>query len=209
MLVTKVVGFDKLFPTLITLDIHRDNRGSFTELWQQSTENIDFKPIQSNLSVNEVAGTFRGLHFQTYFPQAKLVTVIKGKIVDFLVDVRPKSETFGKFQAFWLREGDAILVPSGFAHGFLTMCDNTIINYLVDGYRFPEHERIINVLDDKIINTNGIDNLLESVDSILDCINLELTALVMSDKDKYAPTLEEIDDVTLKFAAAINDKISR
>lgn len=205
----KVEGFDKLFPTLITLDIHRDNRGSFTELWRQTTENMDFKPVQSNLSVNEFAGTFRGLHFQTYFPQAKLVTIVKGKIVDFLVDVRPKSETFGKFQAFWLREGDAILVPGGFAHGFLTMCDNTIVNYLVDGYRFPEHERIINILDEKIMNTNGIDNLLESLDSILDSINLQLSDLVMSDKDRYAPLLEEIDDVTLKFAAAIGDLTSR
>lgn len=205
----KVEGFDKLFPTLITLDIHRDNRGSFTELWRQVPENMDFKPIQSNLSVNDVAGTFRGLHFQTYFPQAKLLTVVRGKIVDILVDVRPKSETFGKFKAFWLREGDAILVPGGFAHGFLTMCDNTIVNYLVDGYRFPEHERIINILDEKIMNTNGIDNLLESLDSILDSINLRLSDLVMSDKDRYAPLLEEIDDVTLKFAASIGDLTSR
>lgn len=209
MRVTKVVGFDKLFPTLITLDVHKDNRGSFTELWRQTSENMDFKPVQSNLSVNEFTGTFRGLHFQTYFPQAKLVTVVKGKIVDFLVDVRPKSETFGKFQAFWLREGDALLVPGGFAHGFLTMCDNTIVNYLVDSYRFTEHERVINVLDEKIMNTNGIDNLVESVQSILDLINLELNGLVMSDKDKYAPVLEEIDDVTLKFAPAIGDKTSR
>jgi dTDP-4-dehydrorhamnose 3,5-epimerase len=197
---TKINSFDKLFPTLITLDVHQDNRGSFTELWSHSFDLMDFKPIQSNLSVNTKKGTFRGLHFQTFLPQAKMVGVISGQIVDFIVDVRPKSATFGKFKAFWLRPGLSLLVPKGFAHGFVTLEDNTVVNYLVDVDRFVEHERIINILDEKIINSEVPQySILGAISDVMEDMELGLKDLIMSEKDRYAPLLEEIDDSTLKF----------
>lgn len=209
MKAVKVEGFDKLFPTLITLDIHNDNRGSFCELWRHTPDNIDFNPIQSNLSRNTCAGTFRGLHFQTFFPQKKLIHVINGRIVDFIVDVRPKSETFGKFQMFWLNAGNSLLVPAGFAHGFLTTKDNTIVNYLVDGYRFPEHERVINILDEQILHIKEPYSIIEAVRDVLEPIGCDLPNLIMSEKDRYAPLLERISDSDLKFAAPIGDLTSR
>lgn len=205
----KVKGFDKLFPTLITLDVYEDHRGSFTELWRHTPDNIDFNPIQSNLSRNASKGTFRGLHFQTFFPQSKLIQVISGRIVDFIVDVRPKSVTFGKYAPFWLNPGTSLLVPGGFAHGFLTLEDNTIVNYLVDGYRFTEHERIVNPLDTEIDHVTDGSSIVDMILDVLEPMGKDLRHLIMSDKDKFAPALNEINDSDLKFAAPIGDLTSR
>lgn len=209
MQAVKVKGFDKLFPTLITLDIHEDHRGSFAELWRHTPDNIEFNPIQSNLSRNTSKGTFRGLHFQTFFPQKKLIQVISGRIVDFVVDVRPKSATFGKYALFWLHPGNALLVPGGFAHGFLTLEDNTVVNYLVDGYRFPEHERIVNPLDGEIDHVVDGSSIIDALLDILEPLGMDLRHMIMSDKDKFAPALEEIDYNDLKFAAPIGDLTNR
>lgn len=182
--------FDGVNPTLFNLAVHKDNRGSFTELWKHGINT--FEAMQSNLSVNTKAGTFRGLHFQTFLPQGKLVSVITGGIVDYVVDVRYKSKTFGKYAAFELQPGQSLLVPKGFAHGFLTTQDNTIVNYLVDGGRFQEYERIINTLDDKILDVQSEEiSLLEDIHQKVTDLCLSLSDVIMSDKDRYAPTLSE------------------
>lgn len=195
-----IAKFDGVNPTLVNLVVHGDNRGSFTELWKKSI--YGFEPVQSNLSVNNKVGTFRGLHFQVFLPQAKLISVITGGIVDYIVDVRPKSKTFGKFAAFELVPGDSLLVPEGFAHGFLTTQDNTIVNYLVNGFRFEEHERIINALDGKIFSVDWITknnsslsakrSLLSDIHEKVSDLGLSLSDLIMSDKDRHSLSLEEL-----------------
>jgi len=115
-----------------------DNRGSFTPL---SLELFDNKWIQSNVSVNDKKNTFRGLHFQKgEFAQAKLLKVIYGEIIDYIVDLREDSEDYMKLQEFKLTRNNALLVPRGFAHGFITTEKNTIVQYLVDNVYNKESE---------------------------------------------------------------------
>jgi dTDP-4-dehydrorhamnose 3,5-epimerase len=115
-----------------------DNRGSFTPL---SLELFDKKWIQSNVSVNDKRNTFRGLHFQKgEFAQAKLLKVIHGEIIDYIVDLREDSKDYMKLQEFKLTRNNALLVPRGFAHGFITTEKNTIVQYLVDNVYNKESE---------------------------------------------------------------------
>lgn len=115
-----------------------DNRGSFTPL---SLELFDKKWLQSNVSVNDKRNTFRGLHFQKgEFAQAKLLKVIHGEIIDYIVDLREDSEDYMKLQEFKLTRNNALLVPRGFAHGFITTEKNTIVQYLVDNVYDKESE---------------------------------------------------------------------
>ena len=95
--------------------------------------------IQSNISINK-KWTFRGLHHQSgKYAQAKLISVVKGSIIDFLVDLRKNS--FEETHFFRLQAGDQVYVPKGFAHGFLALEEDTIIQYLVDSAYLPEKER--------------------------------------------------------------------
>ena len=117
-------------PILFDLGTHLDNRGSFTPL---SLNLFEKKWTQSNISVNDKRNTFRGLHFQKgEFAQAKLLKVIQGEIIDYVVDMREGSEDYMKLQEFKLTRNNALLVPRGFAHGFLTTEKNTVVQYLVD-----------------------------------------------------------------------------
>ena len=117
-------------PYVIDSLVFEDHRGSFTPL-NLSLLGKDW--LQSNVSVNKVKNTFRGLHYQNgEHAQAKLVKVIYGKIIDFVVDLRPDSPDYMKLQEFEIDVTNAILVPRGFAHGFITLEDRTIVQYLVD-----------------------------------------------------------------------------
>ena len=123
---------------LFDLGTHLDNRGSFTPL---SLNLFDKKWIQSNVSVNTKINTFRGLHFQKgEFAQAKLLKVIHGEIIDYIVDMREDSEDYMKLQEFKLTRNNALLVPRGFAHGFITTEKNTVVQYLVDNDYNKESE---------------------------------------------------------------------
>ena len=125
-------------PILFDLGTHLDNRGSFTPL---SLNLFEKKWTQSNISVNDKRNTFRGLHFQKgEFAQAKLLKVIQGEIIDYVVDMREGSEDYMKLQEFKLTRNNALLVPRGFAHGFLTTEKNTVVQYLVDNEYNKESE---------------------------------------------------------------------
>ncbi|MFT7333815.1 MAG: dTDP-4-dehydrorhamnose 3,5-epimerase [Sphingobacteriales bacterium] len=114
--------------------VFEDKRGYFFESFNKKTFadaglNIDF--IQDNQSLSG-AGILRGLHFQAPpFAQAKLVRVIKGAVVDVAVDIRKDSPTYGEYFSIELNEDNKtqLLVPAGFAHGFVTLVDNTIFSY--------------------------------------------------------------------------------
>ena len=118
----------------------RDNRGVFCPL---DLAKLDKNWVQSNVSVNPKKFTLRGLHFQkNEYAQAKLIKVISGRILDFVVDLRTVSEDYNKVFFFDMKEGDEIYVPRYFAHGFITIQENTIVQYLVDNDYSPENEGV-------------------------------------------------------------------
>mgnify|MGYP000047003190 CR=1 FL=1 len=142
---------------LIEPTIHSDERGYFLEAFRQDLleqavgHKINF--IQDNES-ESFKGTLRGLHFQSPpYTQSKLVRVIKGKILDVVVDIRKNSANFGKHIAIELSQENKkqIFMPKGFAHGFIVLSDGAIISYKVDSYYSAEHNKGI-AYDDKDIN---------------------------------------------------------
>ena len=120
-------------PKLTKSGVFSDDRGTFFPL---SIE--DPRWLQSNVSISK-KWTFRGLHHQLgETAQSKLVTVIKGRILDFVVDLREGS--FKEAYFFNMLPGDQLYVPKGFAHGFLALDEDTIIQYLVDNVYSPTTE---------------------------------------------------------------------
>ncbi|SFK62147.1 dTDP-4-dehydrorhamnose 3,5-epimerase [Methylocapsa palsarum] len=123
-----------------------DSRGSFVELFSERTfakTGFETRFIQENQSVSIETGTIRGLHFQLPpAAQSKLVRVARGSILDVAVDLRRGSPTFGRWIAETLsaKEGEQILIPRGFAHGFCTLEPETEIVYKVDSFYAPECE---------------------------------------------------------------------
>ena len=120
-------------PILTKVGVFSDDRGTFFPLGIQ-----DSRWLQSNVSISK-KWTFRGLHHQAgETAQSKLVTVIKGEILDFVVDLRKGS--FEEAFFFRMQPGDQLYVPKGFAHGFLALQEDSIIQYLVDNNYSPNTE---------------------------------------------------------------------
>lgn len=142
-----------------------DNRGSFTPM---SLSMFDKEWIQSNVSFNEKKYTFRGLHYQQgEYAQAKLVKVIHGQILDYIVDLRPESPDYMKLQEFKLTRNNALLVPRGYAHGFITTEKNTVVQYLVDNVYDKESERTLfwNTVPELEKKLMGIDLIISEKDA--------------------------------------------
>ena len=108
-----------------------DNRGSFTPFDCKEWE-------QANVSINTNKYTFRGMHYQTSPPQIKYLKVVQGSIIDILYDLETK-----EVKSFHLNTEEAILIEPNYAHGFLTLEDNTIVTYLVKGEYNPTSEHSI------------------------------------------------------------------
>ena len=144
--------------------------------------------VQDNLSVSK-KGVFRGLHYQVgSFSQAKLVRVLKGSVVDFIVDLREQSKTYGKFEFFELDDKNklSLFVPPYFAHGFLSLEDDTIFTYKCGNYYSKESEGSVNYSD------NVIRHIQNNKETIPDVIQLFLPYetemdLIISEKDRNAP----------------------
>lgn len=133
-----------------------DARGYFFEVWKQSDfdahigHHVEF--IQDNESKSSY-GVLRGLHYQKgEYSQAKLVRVIKGKVLDVAVDLRKSSPTFGKHVMVELSEDNKcqLFIPRGFAHGFLVLSPEAIFTYRVDNIYAPQHEASIRWNDETI-----------------------------------------------------------
>lgn len=138
---------------LIELVVHHDNRGEFTRTWCATSfarHGIDFCPIQGNSSVTRKRGAIRGMHFQRA-PKidAKIVRCTSGHIYDVIVDLRVASPTRGQVYTNELSpdSGTMLYVPGGFAHGFQTLSDNVVVEYLMgtdyvaelsDGFRYDD-----------------------------------------------------------------------
>jgi dTDP-4-dehydrorhamnose 3,5-epimerase len=125
---------------------HGDERGYFSEVWNRdrfAAAGLHFDWVQDNQSRSARAGTLRGLHFQTPpFAQAKLVRVLRGTILDVAVDLRRGSPWYGQHVLVELTSEawTQILVPRGFAHGFLTLEPDTEVIYKVDAPYSAAHD---------------------------------------------------------------------
>lgn len=165
-----------------------DSRGYFFESFNQRTffdqTGLDISFVQDNQSGSQ-KGVLRGLHFQYgEFAQAKLVRVLKGKVLDVAVDIRKNSPTFGKHVAVELSEDShtQFYVPRGFAHGFVVLSEEAVFFYKCDNYYNKASE-------------GGI--IYNDPDLAIDW-KLDAQELLLSEKDTRLPTLKEAAD-TLKF----------
>lgn len=137
-------------PDLLVIQprVFNDARGYFFESFNEKIMRdlgLDTHFVQDNESQSS-KNVLRGLHYQmSPYEQGKLVRVIKGKVLDVAVDIRPGSSTYGEHFALELSEENhtMMFIPRGFAHGFLTLEDNTIFSYKCDNYYHKESERSI------------------------------------------------------------------
>jgi dTDP-4-dehydrorhamnose 3,5-epimerase len=133
-------------PRIIVPKRHVDNRGWFSETFHEKRlhdSGITCRFVQDNQSSSKRTGTLRGLHFQVPpAAQAKLVSVVRGRILDVAVDVRRGSPTFGKHVSTELsaEAGLQVYVPIGFAHGFVTLEDDVVVMYKASDFYSPAHD---------------------------------------------------------------------
>ena len=161
---------------------HGDRRGFFSEVYNQralAQAGIDVEFVQDNHSLSAERGTVRGLHFQAPpFAQDKLVRVVRGAVFDVAVDLRRASPTYGRHVSAVLsaEAWNQLLVPTGFAHGFMTLEPDTEVIYKVSNYYAPEHDKGLLWNDPAL----GIAWPIPEADAIL------------SDKDRGQPRLAEL-----------------
>lgn len=159
---------------IIKPKVFEDARGHFFESFNKNVffENgLSLEFVQDNQSLSN-KNVLRGLHFQSPpYAQGKLIRVIKGSVLDVAVDIRKSSPTYGKHLVIKLSEQNKIMfyIPEGFAHGFLTLEDNTIFSYKCTNFFNKESEGSL-LWNDLDLN-----------------INWEITDPILSDKDKVAP----------------------
>ena len=170
---------------IIEPKVHGDDRGYFVETFR-ADKLEDFLGFKLNFGQDNESksskGVLRGLHYQLPpFAQTKLVRVIQGRVLDVAVDIRKNSATFGQYVAVELSAENKkqMLVPRGFAHGFVVLEDDTVFAYKVDNYYSPECDRGI-AFDDKSLNIDWI---------------LKKEELKLSDKDTKQTKLNETNDL--------------
>ena len=155
--------------------IFLDDRGFFRETFRRplyAAAGIDVDFCQDNHSFSK-QGTVRGMHFQRLPGQAKLVSVMQGKIFDVVVDIRPLSPTFGKWEGVYLDEAEQLFIPVGFAHGFCVMSETAHVCYKVSTVYDPLEERSFR-FDDPFVG-----------------IVWPVEAPLLSERDRVAPLLKE------------------
>ncbi|WP_297440548.1 dTDP-4-dehydrorhamnose 3,5-epimerase [Sulfurimonas sp.] len=170
---------------IIEPKVHGDERGYFVETFRADKleEFLGYKInfCQDNESKSS-RGVLRGLHYQLHpAAQTKLVRVIKGRVLDVAVDIRKGSPTFGKHVSVELSEVNKkqLLVPRGFAHGFVVLEDDTIFAYKVDNYYSPENDRGV-AFDDEALKIDW---------------RVPKEELLLSEKDRIQPKLNETQDI--------------
>ena len=165
---------------IIEPKVFGDNRGYFFESFSQREFESVIGPVtfvQDNQSKSSY-GVVRGLHFQKPpHAQAKLVRVVKGKVLDVAVDLRKDSPTFGKYIAVELSDENhrQVFIPKGFAHGFSVLSEEAVFQYKCDEYYAPESEAAI-AWDDQDLNIDW---------------KVPAEEVVLSVKDRNHPTLKE------------------
>ena len=157
-------------PKKVKTKIFLDHRGYFKEIYRE--KNFKKKFVFDCFSKSK-KNVFRGMHIQLKNQQAKFVTVVKGEILDFAVNVNKKSKNFGKVYKFKINENSnySIYIPEGYAHGFLCLSDYCNIYYKCSNYRDKNSEISISYK----------------------CLKLKIHhKLIMSQKDKCAPLIKDI-----------------
>ncbi len=154
-----------------------DNRGSFTKYFEKdiyADSKIEFKVNETFASVSD-KNVIRGLHFQLHNPQAKLVCALKGRVWDVIVDLRLDSRTYKKWIGIELSKDNlrALYVPRGFAHGFVSLEDETILLYQCDGFYDKENDTGIR-FDDPDIGIRWPVNIEKSIHSPRDLCLMSL-----------------------------------
>ncbi len=164
-------------------NVIKDERGYFAETFRQDQLN-DFLGYKINFCQDNESksnfGVLRGLHYQLPpYTQTKLVRVIKGSVLDIAVDIRKNSKTYGQYISVELTSDNKkqLLIPQGFAHGFVVLSKDAIFTYKVDNYYSPESDRGI-LFNDKTINIDW---------------KIDLNDLQLSDKDKNQPLLNNAE----------------
>ena len=166
---------------VLTPQVFGDHRGWFCETYSKTKlaeAGIDIDFVQDNQSYSATKGTLRGLHFQTNpKAQTKLIRCTRGKIIDTVVDLRKSSPTYKQWYSIELTPENAkqLLIPKGFAHGFLTLTEDVEVQYKVDEFYSPECDRSIRFDDPEIEVEWGIENP------------------ILSEKDLKAPLLCDSD----------------
>ena len=164
---------------VIEPQVFGDNRGSFFEVFNQKVfeekTGLEINFVQDNQSTSQ-KGVLRGLHLQKgEFAQAKLVRVIKGRVLDVAVDARKDSPTYGEYFSIELSEENnkQLFVPRGFLHGFATLEDNTVFAYKCDNYYHKESEYGI-IYNDPTLNIDW---------------KLDEDEIILSEKDKLLTSI--------------------
>ncbi len=163
------------------IDVKRqdDERGFFGRVWckkEFEDHGLNADAVQSNVSYTKLAGTLRGMHYQTEpFTESKTVRCTSGSIYDVIIDLRPASPTYKQWVGVILTDKSfrMLFVPDGFAHGFITLEDNTAVHYVVTQYYTPGAEAGIRY-DDEAFN-----------------IAWPMTPVLVSDKDLNHPPFTE------------------
>jgi dTDP-4-dehydrorhamnose 3,5-epimerase len=169
---------------IIRYRVFQDSRGTFAETYSKkdfAAAGLNQEFVQDNQSFSVSRGTIRGLHFQMEpAAQAKLVRVSRGAILDVAVDLRRGSPTYGKYISAILSAENAtqLFIPQGFAHGFCTMEDNTVVDYKVTDFYSPAHERGIR-WDDPALSIEW---------------GAAAEQIVLSDRDQKHPFLKDQPD---------------
>lgn len=169
---------------IIETAVFGDHRGFFTESYTKEKfleAGIEIDFVQDNHSLSVEPGVLRGMHFQTPGKaQSKLIRATSGVIYDVIVDIRKGSPTYGEWEGYILSEYNhrQLLVPKGFAHGFVTITPNCNVQYKVDEYYSKEHDGGI-AFDDSVLNIQW---------------PMPVDKLVLSEKDTQHPTLAELNN---------------
>jgi len=167
---------------LLSIRKFGDGRGFFSEVYNKRTlsgEGIDIDFVQDNHSLSVDVGTMRGLHFQSPpFAQDKLVRVVSGAVFDVAVDLRKGSPSYGRHVSAVISasEWNQILVPIGFAHGFMTLEPDTEVIYKVSNFYAPDHDNGLLWSDPEL----AIDWPLQDIE------------FTVSEKDKIQPRLRDV-----------------
>lgn len=166
LLKTKIPGLK-----IIRSKIYNDRRGFLRETFRNNL--IKHKNFPFDVMSFSRKNVLRGLHIQTKYSQAKIITVTHGKIFDAVVDLRPSSKYFGKYFSIIISDKSnfSFYIPEGFAHGFICLSKNCTVNYKCSNYRNPKYEKTLAWNDPKIK------------------IKWPIKKPILSDKDKYGLNL--------------------
>ena len=178
---------------VITPAVHGDQRGYFMETYSQrdmAEAGLDITFVQDNQSMS-TKGVLRGLHYQIHHPQTKLVRVIRGSVFDVAVDLRPGSQTYGKWFGLELTAENKkqFYISEGFAHGFLVLSETAEFCYKVTDFYHPGDEGGLAWNDPAIgIQWPGVEGTYQGTASA-EGYFLEGTPLKLSQKDQLLPVL--------------------